>query len=162
MLTSALDRQIDSGGCSVSRHPQFLRRLAPAATAIAAATATLASPAAAMPGSAGSALAKPSCGDMPYQSWTRADPDNNAGLVFRPDGDVFHVWDNARDNQLVHVRFNYAGVNDRWKHVVTPSDGGQQAVTRNVSERYAEICFQVRTDRKAYLDSPIVRYTTRP
>ena len=72
------------------------------------------------------------------------------------------MWDNARDNKLVHVRFNYAGVNDRWKHVVTPSDGGQQAVTRNVSERYAEICFQVRTDRKAYLDSPIVRFTTRP
>ena len=126
--------------------------------AVALALAATAPSAAAMPAE----RAKPSCGDMPYQSWTRADPDNNAGLVFRPDGDVFHVWDNKRDDKLVHVRFNYAGVDDAWKHVVTPSDGGQQAVTRNVSERYREICFQVRTDRKAYLDSPIVRFTTRP
>jgi hypothetical protein len=146
----------------VSRSRQFLRRSAAAATGIVAATAALASSAAAMPDAAASARAKPSCGDMPYQHWTRADPDNNAGLVFRPDGDVFHVWDNDRDDEPVHVRFNYAGVNDKWKHVVTPSDGGQQAVTRNVSERYSQICFQVRTDRKEYLDSPIVRYTTRP
>ena len=128
--------------------------LAPAAVAV-----VVLSLAALLPAPAG---AKATCGDMPYQEWTRADPDNNAGLVFRPAGDIFHVWDNSRDNKLVHVWFNYAGVDDKWKKVGTPSDGGQQAITRNVSERYRQICFQVRTDRKAYLDSPVVRYTTRP
>jgi hypothetical protein len=36
---------------------------------------------------------------------TRAEPDNPAGVVFRPDGDVFHVWDNKRDDALVTVRY---------------------------------------------------------
>lgn len=108
------------------------------------------------------ATARQTCGDRPFQAWTRAEPDNGAGLVFRPRGDIFHVWDNRRDNHLVHVEFNYAGVDDEWKHVVTPSDGGQQAVPRNVSERYRQICFRVRTDSPQFGDSPVVRYTTRP
>ena len=132
-------------------------------TGVVAVTSVALAPAAAgMPSAKPVAKAKQSCSAMPYRDRTRAEPDNPAGVVFRPDGDIFHVWDNKRDNALVTVRFNYAGVDDKWKHVVTPSDGGQQAVTRNVSERYREICFQVRTDRKAYLDSPIVRFTTRP
>ena len=137
----------------MGKHASSRRTMVGLTAAVVAATATIAAPA---------ASAKPSCGDMPVQAWTRAEPDNIAGVVFRPDGDVFHVWDNKRDNHLVHVRFNYAGVDDAWKHVVTPSDGGQQAVTRNVSERYRSICFQVRVDAPHYLDSPIVRYTTRP
>jgi hypothetical protein len=138
------------------------RRVVGLTAAVIAAAATVTAPATAMPRAAHATSAKASCGAMPLQASTRGEPDNIAGVVFRPAGDVFHVWDNKRDNHLVHVRFNYAGVNDAWKHVVTPSDGGQQAVTRNVSERYRYICFQVRVDAPHYLDSPIVRYTTRP
>jgi hypothetical protein len=99
---------------------------------------------------------------VPYADRTRGEPDNPAGVVFNPRGDTFHVWDNLRDNHLVHVRFNYAGVNDKWKHVVTPSDGGQQQVTRNVDERYRAICFQVVIDNPRYFSSEVVRFTTRP
>jgi hypothetical protein len=125
---------------------------------------TSAPAAAGMPSAKPTAKAKPTCGDMPYRDRTRAEPDNPAGVVFRPDGDIFHVWDNKRDNALVTVRFNYAGVADKWKHVVTPSDGGQQAVRRNVSERYRQICFQVlvEEDKTPFFNSRIVRYTTRP
>jgi hypothetical protein len=131
---------------------------------VAATSAALVPAAAGMPGAGPAAKAKPSCADMPYRDRTRAEPDNPAGVVFRPDGDIFHVWDNKRDNALVTVRFNYAGVADKWKDVVTPSDGGQQAVRRNVSERYREICFQVlvEEDKTPFFHSPIVRYRTRP
>jgi hypothetical protein len=131
---------------------------------VAATSAALVPAAAGMTGAKPAAKAKPSCADMPYRDRTRAEPDNPAGVVFRPDGDIFHVWDNKRDNALVTVRFNYAGVADKWKNVVTPSDGGQQAVRRNVSERYRQICFQVlvEEDKTPFFDSPIVRYTTRP
>ena len=134
-------------------------------TGVVAVTSVALAPAAAgMPSAKPVAKAKQSCSAMPYRDRTRAEPDNPAGVVFRPDGDIFHVWDNKRDNALVTVRFNYAGVDDKWKHVVTPSDGGQQAVTRNVSERYREICFQVlvEEDKTPFFNSPIVRYRTRP
>ena len=73
---------------------------------------------------------------MPYSRSTQAPPNNGAGVVFRPNGDTFHVWDNDRDNKLIHIYFNYAGVTDKWRYVGTPSDGGQGPIKRNVSERY--------------------------
>jgi hypothetical protein len=128
---------------------------------IVAAAAFTASPASAKPLAQPSALAGKTCGDMPYRDRTQA-PNNAAGLIFVPRGDTFRVWDNVRDNYLVRIWFNYAGVNDKWKYVGAPSDGGQGPIVRNVAERYSQICFYVATDSPRYGNSPIVRYTTRP
>ncbi len=56
---------------------------------------------------------------VPYRDRTQA-PHNAAGLIFVPRGDKFRVWDNKRDNYLVDVWFNYAGVKDKWKWVGAP------------------------------------------
>jgi hypothetical protein len=101
------------------------------------------------------------CGDVDYADRTQA-YHNRAGVVFQPRGDIFKVWDNRRDNRLVSVWFNYAGVADKWKYVGTPSDGGQGPIVRNVRERYRNICFAIVTGDRDYRQSPIVRYTTRP
>jgi hypothetical protein len=121
----------------------------------------LASPAAAQPVAASASSAGLSCGEVNYSDRTQAPP-NAAGLIFVPKGDKFRIWDNDRDDKLVRIWFNYAGVKDKWKYVGAPSDGGQGTIIRNVSERYKEICFYVATDSAKYIDSPIVRYTTRP
>jgi hypothetical protein len=104
------------------------------------------------------ALAKKSCGDVPFRDRTQA-PHNAAGLIFVPHGDVFRIWDNKRDNYLVRIWFNYAGVKDKWKYVGSPSDGGQGPIIRNVKE-HRQICFYVSTDSPKYGNSPIVRYRT--
>ena len=104
------------------------------------------------------ALAKKSCGDMPFRDRTQA-PHNAAGLIFVPHGDVFRIWDNKRDNYLVRIWFNYAGVKDKWKYVGAPSDGGQGPIIRNVRE-HRQICFYVSTDSPKFGNSPIVRYRT--
>jgi hypothetical protein len=101
------------------------------------------------------------CDEVNYSDRTQAPP-NAAGVIFEPKGDVLRVWDNDRDNKLVKIWFNYAGVNDKWKYVGAPSDGGQGPIVRNVAEKYKEICFYIATDSPKYIDSPIVRYTTRP
>jgi hypothetical protein len=103
------------------------------------------------------ALAK-TCSQVPYSDRTQA-PHNAAGLIFGPHGDVFRVWDNKRDNYLVRIYFNYAGVNDKWHFVGAPSDGGQGPIIRNVKE-HRQICFQVRTDSPKFKDSPVVRFRT--
>jgi hypothetical protein len=109
------------------------------------------------------APARKSCSQVPYRERTQARAadgrPNAAGVVFQPKGDRFKVWDNLDDGKPVDVYFNYAGVADKWKFVISPVDGGSASVIRNVSERYKRICFQVRTWGP---DSPIVRYTTRP
>lgn len=127
---------------------------------IVAAAAFTASPAPAKP-TVPSALAGKTCADVQYSDRTQA-PANAAGLIFVPRGDKFRVWDNRRDNYLVRIWFNYAGVKDKWKYVGAPSDGGQGPIVRNVAERYSQICFYVATDSPSYGNSPIVRYTTRP
>jgi hypothetical protein len=115
----------------------------------------------AMPGAPTASAAAKSCGAMPYRDRTQA-PSNAAGLIFQPRGDKWRIWDNVRDNHLVRIYFNYAGVKDKWKYVGAPSDGGQGPIIRNVAEKYKQICFYVHTDSPKYGDSPIVRYTTRP
>ena len=104
------------------------------------------------------ALAKQSCGDVPFRDRTQA-PQNAAGLIFVPRGDVFRIWDNKRDNYLVRIWFNYAGIADRWKYAGSPSDGGQGPIVRNVKE-HRQICFYVSTDSPKYGNSPVVRYRT--
>jgi hypothetical protein len=101
------------------------------------------------------------CDDVDYSDRTQA-YHNRAGVVFQPRDDIFKVWDNRRDNRLVSVWFNYAGVSDKWKYVGTPSDGGQGPIVRNVSERYRNICFAIVTGDRDYRQSPIVGYTMRP
>jgi hypothetical protein len=112
---------------------------------------------------AAAAAAARSCRRVPYSERTQAKADdgrpNAAGVVFQPEGDKFKVWDNLDDGKPVSVYFNYAGVADKWKFVISPVDGRATSVIRNLNERYRHICFQVRTWGP---DSPIVRYTTRP
>jgi|1186.fasta_scaffold196353_2 hypothetical protein len=105
------------------------------------------------------ALAGKTCGQVPYSDRTQAGPNNAAGLIFQPRRDVFRVWDNKRDNYLVRIYFNYAGVKDRWHYVGAPSDGGQGPIIRNVKE-HRQICFQVRTDSPHFRNSPVVRFRT--
>jgi hypothetical protein len=135
-----------------------LRTLAIAA--LACATLVAGAQAVATPPTTGELAAGQTCGERPYRDRTQA-PRNAAGLIFVPRGDVFRVWDNARDNHLVRIWFNYGGVADKWKYVGAPSDGGQGPIVRNVSEKYRYICFYVHTDSPRWGDSPVVRYTTR-
>ncbi|HWM11763.1 MAG TPA: hypothetical protein VNO82_20565 [Solirubrobacteraceae bacterium] len=125
------------------------------------ATLAFTSPAAPQPVVAPAAPARLTCPEAAYTDRTKA-PGNAAGLIFRPRGDRFSVWDNVPDHELVHIWFNYSGVADKWKWVGTPSDGGNGTIVRNVSERYRQICFYVQTDSSRYGDSPVARYTTRP
>ena len=115
------------------------------------------------PAGARAALAAKSCNQVPYSERTQARAadgrPNAAGVVFQPEGDRFKVWDNLDDGKPVDVYFNYAGVADKWKFVISPVDGHSTSVIRNLKERYKHICFQVRTWGP---DSPVVRYTTRP
>jgi hypothetical protein len=143
---------------------KFPRTAGIAVAGMIAAAAVFTAPASAKSPTVPPAFAKSSaanCGDMPYRDRTQA-PNNSAGLIFVPRGDTFRIWDNVQDNHLVRIWFNYAGVNDKWKYVGAPSDGGQGPIIRNVAERYSQICFYVHTDSPRYGDSPIVRYTTRP
>ena len=133
-------------------HVSRLCRRAGVVIAGVAATAAFAAPA---------ASAKESCGDMPYSDRVQV-RGNAAGVVFNPNGDKFHIWDNDRDGYDVEVWFNYAGVDDFWKPVPQVTDGGQGVKTRNVSERFKQICFRIETDSDDYPDSPIVRYRTAP
>jgi hypothetical protein len=90
------------------------------------------------------ALAGPTCSQVPFSDRTQAPP-NATGVIFVPRGDRFRVWDNKRDNHLVHVWFNYRGVKDRWHYVGAPSDGGQGPFIHTVKE-HRQICFKVTTD----------------
>ena len=125
---------------------------------IAAAVVWLATPAPAKQTNVRATIAKNKCSQAQYSDRTQA-PNNAAGIVFNPRGDKFHIWDNQRDNHTVAAWFNYNGVNDKWKYIKSPDDGGQRVTTRNLDERYSQICFVVVTHNG---QSPIVRYTTRP
>jgi hypothetical protein len=144
----------------MSAHAIRVRRTAGVAIvgAIVAAAVFTAGPASAKPHAAPAALAKQSCAQAQYSDRSQA-PSNAAGVVFNPNGDSFHIWDNQRDNHLVAAWFNYAGVKDKWKPIKSPDDGGQRTTVRNLDERFSQICFVVVTRDN---QSPIVRYTTRP
>ena len=106
--------------------------------------------------------AKPSCSDMQFNDRTRVTINGNAnvaGVVFRPKGDRFHIWDNDRDGHAVWIEYNYSGIDDKWKSVPTISDGAQGEVRHNLAEG-KQICFRIQTDNPDYPDSPIVRYKT--
>lgn len=57
-----------------------------------------------------------------WQNWSRT-PTNSAGVVFHPHGDYFEVWDNSATFGLrTKVKYNYVGINDRWKTAVSLPD----------------------------------------
>lgn len=89
-----------------------------------------------------------------YRNWTQA-PNNAAGVVFEPCGDVWKLWDNVRDGKVATAVFNYKGVSDHWKAAIQVQDGYATA-QRNVYEKY-HIYFKVIT---RYGNSPIVEYKT--
>jgi hypothetical protein len=106
------------------------------------------------------AAAKASCDDRPFQNWTRVTTDgdrNVAGVVFRPKGDKFHIWDNKRDDKLANVFYNYAGIDDEWEQIEPVFDGGQAEHRHNLREG-RKICFMIKVD--GYPRSPIVQYRT--
>src|SRR5215207_4500434 len=137
---------------------QGIRRAAAVAVAgVIAVAAFASSPAAAKPIGAASAAAGPSCSQVPYSNRLQA-PRNAAGVIFVRKGDVWRLWDNQRDEWLVRVEYNYAGVDDEWKTAAMHSDGGQGAVHHNVSERYKYLCFRLYSPRFGYTSA--VRYRT--
>ena len=89
------------------------------------------------------ALAAKSCKQVPYSERTQARAadgrPNAAGVVFQPEGDRFKVWDNLDDGKPVDVYFNYAGVADKWKFVISPVDGHSTSVIRNLKELQAHL-----------------------
>jgi hypothetical protein len=108
------------------------------------------------------AAAKATCDDRPYQNWTRVTTNGNgnvAGVVFRPKGDKFHIWDNDRDGHRIRIDYNYAGIDDEWKIVPVIDDGSQGEVRHNLRER-RRICFRIHTDSPDYPNSPIVQFRT--
>lgn len=84
--------------------------------------------------------------DRPVRDRLQAEG-NAAGVIFKRRGDIWHLWDNQRDEWVVTVEFNYAGVADAWKPAARLADGGQGAVHRNVSERYRWLCFRLYSPR---------------
>lgn len=138
---------------------QGIRRTAATAIAAGVAAATFtASPAAARPPDAtASSAAGPSCYEVPYANRLQAKK-NAAGVIFVRKGDYWRLWDNQRDEWLVRVEYNYAGVDDGWKTAAQHADGGQGTVQHNVSERFRYICFRLYSPRFGYTGA--VRYRT--
>jgi hypothetical protein len=63
------------------------------------------------------ALAAPATAQaIPSRNSART-PSNAAGVVYHPNGDFFEIWDNVRDGKSVVVKWNYVGIDDRWKTV---------------------------------------------
>ncbi|HWM12333.1 MAG TPA: hypothetical protein VNO82_23435 [Solirubrobacteraceae bacterium] len=89
------------------------------------------------------------CGQTKYGDRVQAD-NNAAGAVFVRKGDKWKLWDNQRDEWLVRVEYNYAGVDDAWKKAAMHADGGQGTVVHNVSERYKYLCFRLYSPRFGY------------
>jgi hypothetical protein len=137
----------------VSTDWQGIRRTTAAAATIAAAAFT-ASPAAAKPADANAtaSAAGPSCYEVPYSDRVQA-KGNAAGVIFVRKGDWWRLWDNQRDEWVVRVEYNYAGVDDGWKTAAQHADGGQGAVQHNVSERFNYICFRLYSPRFGYTDA---------
>jgi hypothetical protein len=142
----------------VSMDRQGIRRTAAGVAAGLIVTAAFtAIPAAAQPVDAKAVAAKPSCYEVPYTNRLQAE-NNAAGVIFQRKGDIWKLWDNQRDDWLVRVEYNYAGVDDEWKIAAMHSDGGQGAVPHNVSERFDYLCFRLYSPRFGYTDA--IRYRT--
>jgi hypothetical protein len=125
---------------TVSTDWQGIRRTAAATVAATVAAAAL---------TASPAQAAKTCGQTKYGDRVQAD-DNAAGAIFVRKGDKWKLWDNQRDEWLVRVEYNYAGVDDEWKTAAMHADGGQGTVVHNVSERYRYLCFRLYSPRFGY------------
>lgn len=69
----------------------------------------------------------------PYRDWAQT-PGNTAGVVFRPYGDWWEAWDNSGAANT-YVQFNYKGVNDAWKNVISGRGWTYAKDQRNVYEK---------------------------
>lgn len=67
----------------------------------------------------------------PYRNWARTD-NNSAGVIFRPYGDYWEVYNNARGH--TSVIYHYKGVDDRLKSAAEVSVQGRTVVRHNVIE----------------------------
>jgi hypothetical protein len=96
-----------------------------------------------------------------YPNWDsiRA-PENAAGVVFHPGNDSFDIYDNVRDGRAVWVKWNYVGIRDRWKTIVSRVHAG--AYHRQLAEYPNEIYFRIYGhDPSGRLrKSPIVHFRT--
>ncbi|MFD8354924.1 hypothetical protein ACFV1X_39150 [Streptomyces coelicoflavus] len=75
-----------------------------------------------------------SAASYPYRNWSQTS-NNSAGVVFRPSGDYFEIWDNVRGSGGAYVEFNYKNVKDKWKWIGRSVDGKPATFQRNVYEK---------------------------
>jgi hypothetical protein len=68
---------------------------------------------------------------FPYRNWARTD-NNSAGVIYRPYGDYWEVYNNARGH--TSVIYHYKGISDRWKSAAEVSVQGRTVVQHNVVE----------------------------
>jgi hypothetical protein len=100
--------------------------------AAAAATAFAATPFAA-------AAPPPPDGPFHSQNWART-PGNAAGVVFRPYGDDFEIWDNVADGKAVTVWYKEQ-FSSRWQKIVSRVHVG--TYRRNLPERPHYVTFAI-------------------
>jgi hypothetical protein len=74
-----------------------------------------------------------------YSQRARA-PQNAAGVVFHPYGDIFEIWDNVRDGRPVRVRFRELGAVN-WRTIT--SRVRYTEVRRNLREKGNYVEFYV-------------------
>jgi hypothetical protein len=68
---------------------------------------------------------------FPYRNWARTD-NNSAGVIFRPNGDYWEVYNNASGH--TSVIYHYKGINDRFKSAAEVDPQGRTVVKHNVIE----------------------------
>jgi hypothetical protein len=68
---------------------------------------------------------------FPFRNWARTD-NNSAGVIFRPHGDRWEVWNNAPG--LTSVIYHYKGIKDRWKTAAEVQVQGLNREQHNVKE----------------------------
>jgi hypothetical protein len=87
-------------------------------------------------------------------------PRNVAGVIFHPGNDCFEIWDNVKNGISARVSWNYVGVNDRVKKVL--SHGRHSLRCTNMREFPHQIYFRISgLDPEGRLQkSPIVKYPT--
>jgi hypothetical protein len=88
------------------------------------------------------AASAPASADLPAFHGNRAHtPQNEAGVVFRPHGDDFEIWDNVRDNKPVTVYYRYFVQGAPWHTIVSHVHVG--TYRRNMKEYPNNVEFYV-------------------
>jgi hypothetical protein len=86
-------------------------------------------------------------------------PDNAAGVVFHPRGDLFEIWDNRKDGIPVQVWYRYANRSD-WHRIV--SHVHYHAYRRDMKEYPYQVVFLIdgHDNRGKFVRSAPSRYRT--